>query len=283
MKSFAILSTSFMLSACVTTGGRVDTLNIYNKSPIQIGAEVFKADKLPAPTVLVMHGCGGVDAHHLQWANQLQQWGFNAVVIDSFTTRSVSSACTKVMNVPPLQRAIDAHLAAKWVMSQEWSEKKVGVLGFSHGAWATLYASTQQDAEREIGASYLTSAVAFYPYCETSLNFLSRKLPLQIHIGQDDDWTPATMCKDLARNWNLVKTILSMSVLTTDSTGSKPIKASRVQTVVLCACGPSAQILKPIGHQEDTCVNFLTRHCADRRSCAQRQPEVNGSRIPAKA
>lgn len=203
MKSFAILSTSFMLSACVTTGGRVDTLNIYNKSPIQIGAEVFKADKLPAPTVLVMHGCGGVDAHHLQWANQLQQWGFNAVVIDSFTTRSVSSACTKVMNVPPLQRAIDAHLAAKWVMSQEWSEKKVGVLGFSHGAWATLYASTQQDAEREIGASYLTSAVAFYPYCETTLNFLSRKLPLQIHIGQDDDWTPATMCKDLARNWNL--------------------------------------------------------------------------------
>ena len=80
-----------------------------------------------------------------------------------------------------------------------------------------------------------------------------------------------------------VKTILSMSVLTTDSTGSIPIRASKAQTVALCACGPSAQILKPIGQQEDTCVNFLTRHCADRRSCAQRQPEVNGSRIPAKA
>jgi dienelactone hydrolase len=203
MKSSAVLSACFLLSACVTTGGGVNTLDIYNKSVTQIGAEVFKAEKLPAPTVLVMHGCGGVDQHHLEWAKQLQEWGFNAVVIDSFKSRSVSSTCTKVMNVTPLQRAIDAHLTAKWVMAQEWSQRKVGVIGFSHGAWAALHASTKQDAEREVGASYLTSAVAFYPYCGSSLNFVKRSIPLQIHIGQDDDWTPASLCKDLARNWEL--------------------------------------------------------------------------------
>lgn len=203
MKYSAVLSACFLLSACVTTGGGVNTLDIYNKSVTQIGAEVFKAEKLPAPTVLVMHGCGGVDQHHLQWAKQLQEWGFNAVVIDSFKSRSVSSTCTKVMNVTPLQRAIDAHLTAKWVMTQEWSQRKVGVIGFSHGAWAALHASTKQDAEREVGASYLTSAVAFYPYCGSSLNFVNRSIPLQIHIGGDDDWTPASLCKDLARNWDL--------------------------------------------------------------------------------
>jgi dienelactone hydrolase len=203
MKSFSVLSASLMLSACVTTGDRVNTLDIHNKSVTQIGTEVFKANKLPAPTVLVMHGCGGVDQHHREWAKQLQEWGFNAVVVDSFGPRFVSSACTKAMSVTPLQRAIDAHLTAKWVMSQEWSERKVGVIGFSHGAWAALHAATKQDAEREIGASYLASAVAFYPYCGSSFNFFSRNIPLQIHIGKDDNWTPATMCKDLARNWAL--------------------------------------------------------------------------------
>lgn len=203
MKSAVVLSACFLLSACVTTGGGVNTLNIHNKSVIQISTEVFKAEKLPAPTVLVMHGCGGVDQHHIEWAKQLQGWGFNAVVIDSFKPRSVSSTCTEALKVTPLQRAIDAHLTAKWVMSQEWSERKVGVVGFSHGAWAALHASTKQDAEREIGASYLTSAVAFYPYCGYSFNFFSRHIPLQIHIGKDDNWTPTTMCKDLARNWDL--------------------------------------------------------------------------------
>lgn len=192
-----------MLSACVTTGGGVDTVNIHNKSATQVGTQIFKAEKLPAPTVLVMHGCGGVDQHHLDWAKQLQAWGFNAVVIDSFRPRSVSSACTKAMSVTPLQRAIDAHLVAKWVQGQEWSQKKVGAIGFSHGGWALLHAATKQDPQRELGASYLTSAVAFYPYCGSSFNFFSRAIPLQIHMGQDDNWTPATICKDLARNWGM--------------------------------------------------------------------------------
>lgn len=203
IKPLAVLSACLLLGACVTTGGGVSTLNIHNQSVTQIDAQVFKAAQLPAPTVLVMHGCGGVDPHHLEWAKQLQDWGFNAVVVDSFKPRFVSSTCTKVMDVTPLQRAIDAHLTAKWVMTQEWSQRKVGVLGFSHGAWGALHASTTQDAQREIGASYLTSAVAFYPYCGSSLNFVGRGIPLQIHIGGDDDWTPASLCKDLARNWDL--------------------------------------------------------------------------------
>jgi dienelactone hydrolase len=203
MKFITTLTATFMLSACVTTGNGVDTLNIHNKSVIQVGAEVFKAEKLPAPTVVVMHGCGGVDQHHIDWAKQLQAWGFNAVVLDSFKPRGVSNACTKAMIVTPLQRAIDVHLVAKWARDQPWSEKKVGAIGFSHGGWAVLHAATKQDPEREIGASYLTSAVAFYPYCGTSFNFFSRAIPLQMHIGKEDNWTPATICKDLARNWNM--------------------------------------------------------------------------------
>jgi dienelactone hydrolase len=192
-----------LLLASCASGPSITSINLHDRSNTKLRAEVYTATPSPAPTVLILHGCGGVDEHHRDWARQIQAWGLNAVVIDSFRSRYVNSACERPMNVSPLQRAVDAHLSAKWITEQPWSTHKIGVIGFSHGAWSTLHAATKEDALRELGASYLTSAVAFYPYCGSAFHFYNPGIPLQIHIGAADNWTPATLCKDLARRWQL--------------------------------------------------------------------------------
>lgn len=202
MKLIFALAAPLFLSACVTMGG-VETLNIHDKSRMNVGTEVFKAEKLPAPTVLVLHGCGGVDSHHREWARQLQAWGYNAVVVDSFGPRFHANGCLKPFTVPPLQRSIDAHHVAKWAKQQEWSTQKVGAIGYSHGGMTILHAASKEDPQREMGEAHIDSAVAFYPYCSNTYQFLSRAIPTQIHIGTADNWTPSGLCPGLARNWKM--------------------------------------------------------------------------------
>ena len=202
MKTSIVWILTFFLSSCASSDG-IKSINIKDQSTSNLSTEIYLAEKTPAPTVLVLHGCGGVDNHHRDWAKQLQAWGFNAVVLDSFKSRYVASACQATMSVSPLQRAVDANLTAKWILEQPWSSPQVGIIGFSHGAWASLHAATVEDMNRELGSSYITSAVALYPYCGSSFHFYRRNIPLQIHIGTDDNWTPSSICKDLAKRWQM--------------------------------------------------------------------------------
>lgn len=181
----------------------IQSIEIHNKEKIKLNVEVFKIDSQNAPTVIVLHGCGGVDSHHRDWARQLNAWGYNSVVLDSFSARYERRVCQKPFSVTPGQRAVDLQFTAKWISDQPWGKAKIGVIGFSHGAWTTLYAVSKNEIIREVGTTLISSAVAFYPYCDNSRFFDSPAIPIQIHIGKLDTWTPSTLCNDLSRNWNI--------------------------------------------------------------------------------
>ena len=181
----------------------IQSVEIHNKKTIKLDIEVFKVDLINAPTVIVLHGCGGVDAHHRDWAKQLNAWGYNSVLLDSFSTRYERSVCQKPFSVTPSQRAVDLQFTAKWIAGQPWGKAKIGVIGFSHGAWSTLYAVSKNEIAREVGTTIISSAVAFYPYCDSSRFFDLPAMPIQIHIGNLDTWTPSTLCADLSRNWSI--------------------------------------------------------------------------------
>lgn len=181
----------------------IQSVEIHNKEKIKLGIEVFKVNSQHASTVIVLHGCGGVDSHHKDWAKQLNSWGFNAVVLDSFSARYERFVCQKPFAVTPNQRAVDLQYTAKWVSEQPWGKEKIGVIGFSHGAWTTLYAVSKNEIAREFGTTLISSAVAFYPYCDNGRFFDSPAIPIQIHSGNLDNWAPSTLCTDLSRNWNI--------------------------------------------------------------------------------
>ena len=200
-----IIASVLLICICPTLlyAESIQTVEIHNKKTIKLDIDVYKVDLINAPTVIVLHGCGGVDAHHRDWAKQLNAWGYNSVVLDSFSTRNERSVCQKQFSVTPSQRAVDLQFTAKWISDQPWGKAKIGVIGFSHGAWTTLYAVSKNEIAREVGTTIISSAVAFYPYCDSSRFFDSPEIPIQIHVGNLDTWTPSTLCNDLSRNWNI--------------------------------------------------------------------------------
>jgi dienelactone hydrolase len=147
----------------------------------------------PFPAVVVLHGCDGVGRHYREWAQRLADWGYVAILVDSFRPRGVSNTCNHGMDMPPLTQAHDAFDAADYLRTQpNVRGDRIGVMGFSHGGWAVLKAvlagTVQQDQ-----ATPFVAAVAFYPGCETPGSPLATDT--LILIGDADDWTPLDRCR----------------------------------------------------------------------------------------
>jgi len=142
----------------------------------------------PFPAVVVMHGCDGVGPHYREWASRLAEWGYVALLVDSFHARGHRNICNHGRRIPPEARAEDAEQARAWLAAQDyvWPDR-IGVIGFSHGGWSVLKAVLATP-----GATPFAAAVAFYPGCETPAAPLVTDT--LILIGQADDWTPAARC-----------------------------------------------------------------------------------------
>ena len=152
----------------------------------------------PSPAVVALHGCGGIRPRLHQWASTLQQWGYVVLLVDSFTPRGQTNICDEGFRVDPQYvRMPDAYAAQAYLARQPFVDRqRIGLMGWSHGGWTTLYA---------VDAIYLSglhampfqAAIAFYPWCLAQLRQLNA--PLLILIGEADDWTPASRCRDRLR------------------------------------------------------------------------------------
>lgn len=88
----------------------------------------------PFPAMVVLHGCDGVGRHVRLWAQQLVDWGYVAIVVDSFRPRRMTTVCNHGMLVPPQLQAMDAFNAADYLRRlPNVAEDRIGVIGFSHG------------------------------------------------------------------------------------------------------------------------------------------------------
>jgi dienelactone hydrolase len=159
-------------------------------------AELYLPAAMPPPAaIVVLHGCDGVGPHYRQWAQRLTEWGYAALLIDSFGPRGFREVCNHGELVPPEARARDAFDGAAWLRSApSVRAKQVGVIGFSHGGWTVLKA-VLGGLVRRPDEPPLAAAVAYYPWCDP------RDLPAHpletdtlILIGDSDDWTPAVQC-----------------------------------------------------------------------------------------
>jgi len=87
----------------------------------------------------VLHGCNGVGPHYREWARRLAQWGFAALLIDSFGPRGFKEVCNRGHLVPPEVQARDGFDGAAYLRAApEVRAARVGVIGLSHGGWAVL-------------------------------------------------------------------------------------------------------------------------------------------------
>jgi dienelactone hydrolase len=160
----------------------------------------------PFPTIVALHGCGGLlnreddlAKRETDWADRLVGAGYAVLFPDSFSERGLRQICTvHSRTIFPKDRADDVAAAVQWLAKQSFVDtKRLALMGWSHGAMTTLWAVREGFMA---DAPQFKAAIAFYPGCReiAKLADWRPRVPLTILIGAADDWTQAAPCRELA-------------------------------------------------------------------------------------
>jgi len=165
----------------------------------QVGSIILPNGTPPYPAVVVLHGCNGVSQNTFVWARRLASWGYAALIINSFNPRGLQQVCDGSRALPGPERAQDAFEAAAYLRSRsDIDAGRIAVLGYSHGGWTALNASTEKSIKRT-NAPPFRAIVAYYPFCPEVAPPLATDV--QIFIGDADDWASAARCSALVEKY----------------------------------------------------------------------------------
>ena len=158
---------------------------------------VFPPGPGPFPAVILMHGCSGPGRPDRGWPPVLNGWGYATLRLDSFGARGTREVCTN-RQLSPDDRLPDAFAAlATLATHPRVDRERIVLMGFSHGGSVARLAAAPSIAAAYArpGGARFRASLAFYPGC--ARGFPDRRVgtPLRIHIGSDDDWTPAPPCE----------------------------------------------------------------------------------------
>ncbi|WP_168206257.1 dienelactone hydrolase family protein [Labrenzia sp. PHM005] len=168
------------------------------------------AGKGPHPAVVLMHGCGGIQQMHFDWAKTLNADGYVTLVVDSFRPRSLIQQCGGGSTAAsPAGRVLDAYGALEFLRGQnDVDPDRIGLMGWSHGGISALSAVTDNGVGATFPAEFQT-VIALYPHCVASRRFTK---PVAVIIGASDDWTSAASCENLQKQTQSHSHVLDLTV-----------------------------------------------------------------------
>jgi dienelactone hydrolase len=178
----------------------VDELRFNNQSiPVKL---LVYTQKEPAPTIIISHGSSCIPPRKIQWADRIEEWGYNAVVIDHCVKRGVKAHPAQQLpkNLQVVDRIRDYVAVADWVKQQPFNKGKVGLIGFSRGGEAVLGLLNESHYASQMGmmegySRAIDAAVAYYPSCLLGDRELREPpVPLLVNVGERDSLTPITNC-----------------------------------------------------------------------------------------
>jgi dienelactone hydrolase len=155
------------------------------------------------PAVILMHGCAGLPHRAIDgWKPLLREWGYATFVVDSFGSRGYREVCTNGA-VSSIQRVPDAYGALAILSTHPRIDPdRIVLMGFSHGGLVANAAATDWARKFAHEPEHRFRAIfSFYPSCVGRVESRLRLVvPLRIHTGEKDDWTPAAPCvENMAR------------------------------------------------------------------------------------
>jgi dienelactone hydrolase len=171
-------------------------------------AELYKPEgDGPFPTVIALHGCGGLAGHsepvlprYRDWAEQLVRNGRAVLLPDSYGSRGLGPQCrVKERRLTARrERVADILAARQWLMQQAWvAHDRISLIGWANGASALLWAVRPQLSRRGFEPDF-RSAIAFYPDCRISAGLgWSARVPTLLLIGAKDDVSSPPACRQM--------------------------------------------------------------------------------------
>jgi dienelactone hydrolase len=171
-------------------------------------AQLYKPEgEGPFPTVVALHGCGGLGGHadpvlsrYRDWAEDLLKAGNAVLLPDSYGSRELGPQCrVKEGHVKARrERVADVVATRAWLMKQSWvARDRVSLMGWANGASALLWAVRPQNAARDAAPDF-RAAIAFYPDCRISAGLgWSARVPTLVLIGAKDDVSSPPACRQM--------------------------------------------------------------------------------------
>ena len=151
------------------------------------------------PTVLMVHGSGGIGANIDLWTKEFNQIGISTFVLDGFTGRGLTVLSTNQALLGRLNLILDAYRALDVLgRHPRVDPSRMMLMGFSRGGQATLYASLKRFHQtwNKSGVDF-AAYVPFYPDCMTTYladtDLVDR--PIRIFHCGADDYDPVAPCK----------------------------------------------------------------------------------------
>ena len=186
----------FSLSDIINDLGNQEKQNVFGKLTIPVDS--LNPDK-KYPLIIGVAGSMGWRKHHLEYIKMYQEEGFATFELNSFKSRGISSTVGSQVEVTIAAIILDSYRALKKLAKHANINKdRVAITGWSLGGGVTLFSSwipVKNAISKELS---FAAHLAFYPPCFFNPKNLSfTKAPIHILIGEDDDWTPATPCKNL--------------------------------------------------------------------------------------
>jgi dienelactone hydrolase len=170
-------------------------------------AQLFKPEgDGPFPTVIALHGCGGLAGHsepvlprYRDWAEQLLRAGNAVLLPDSYGSRELGPQCrVRERKISARrERVTDIVASRQWLMQQAWvAHDRISLLGWASGASALLWAVRPQLSHK--AEPDFRSAIAFYPDCRISAGLgWSARVPTLLLIGAKDDVSSPPACRQM--------------------------------------------------------------------------------------
>ena len=158
------------------------------------------------PAVVLLHGGGGVSDNQSTWAASLRNIGIATFIVDSNSARGCRkkektiSLCKNAYLHQGLGHIPDAYRALDLLSTHPRIDpKRIGLMGFSVGGKAALYASVKR-FQKMWGTPGLEFAayVPFYPGCKTVFenDEIISDSPVRIFFGELDDFVSAELCQE---------------------------------------------------------------------------------------
>lgn len=154
----------------------------------------------PYPALVLLHTSNGQGSQDWLYAKRFRELGIAVLAVDSFSARDVSHTVRDQTLVSTASMLADAYAALDHLSGDARIDPaRIGVIGFSKGGIAALYAAYQpikeRTAKRDRGFAL---HVAYYPWCGMRLRrSVTTGAPVLIQSGALDDLVPPKRCAEL--------------------------------------------------------------------------------------
>jgi dienelactone hydrolase len=151
-----------------------------------------------------MHGCHGVSRSTHDWGKWFSARGYVALIVDSWGPRGIKDGCIPGPDIPSTERFDDAVGALRWLHSRPYVDSRhVGIVGWSNGGVFAMSVINGPSLDRARTRGVVLpepgfgAAVGFYPGGCYSLVKEQVVRPLLILLGDADDWTAPSECREM--------------------------------------------------------------------------------------